>query len=84
MTESDIGVRKALRGVAVSPGIVIGKARLVDRSKVKIFYQYLIGDDQLNREVERFEEAARTTEDQLNAIKNGMPEQLKGHSCLSS
>ena len=82
MTESDIGVRKALRGVAVSPGIVIGKARLVDRSKVKIFYQYLIGDDQLNREVERFEEAARTTEDQLNAIKNGMPEQLKGHSFI--
>jgi len=71
-----------LRGVAVSPGIVIGKARLVDRSKVKIFYQYLIGDDQLNREVERFEEAARTTEDQLNAIKNGMPEQLKGHSFI--
>ena len=82
MTESDIGVRKALRGVAVSPGIVIGKARLVDRSKVKIFYQYLIGDDQLNREIERFEEAARTTEDQLNAIKNGMPEQLKGHSFI--
>ena len=82
MTESDVDVRKALRGVAVSPGIVIGKARLVDRSKVKIFYQYLIGDDQLNREVERFEEAARTTEDQLNAIKNGMPEQLKGHSFI--
>ena len=82
MIESDIGIQKALRGVAVSPGIVIGKARLVDRSKVKIFYQYLIGDDQLNREVERFEEAARTTEDQLNAIKNGMPEQLKGHSFI--
>lgn len=82
MTESDIGVQKALRGVAVSPGIVIGKARLVDRSKVKIFYQYLIGDDQLNREVERFEEAASTTEDQLNAIKNGMPEQLKGHAFI--
>ncbi|MFH1933097.1 MAG: phosphoenolpyruvate--protein phosphotransferase [Pseudomonadota bacterium] len=82
MTESDIGVRKALWGVAVSPGIVIGKARLVDRSKVKIFYQYLIGDDQLNREIKRFEGAARTTEDQLNAIKNGMPEQLKGHSFI--
>ena len=82
MTESNIDVRKALRGVAVSPGIVIGKARLVDRSKVKIFYQYLIGDDQLNREIKRFEEAARTTEDQLNAIKNGMPEQLKGHSFI--
>jgi phosphotransferase system enzyme I (PtsI) len=82
MIESDIGIQKALRGVAVSPGIVIGKARLVDRSKVKIFYQYLIGDDQLNREVERFEEATQTTEDQLNGIKNGMPEQLKGHSFI--
>jgi phosphotransferase system enzyme I (PtsI) len=82
MTESDIGVQKSLRGVAVSPGIVIGKARVIDRSKVKIFYQYLIGDDQLKREIERFEEASRTTEDQLNAIKNGVPEQLKGHAFI--
>ncbi len=82
MIETDVGAQKTLRGVAVSPGIVIGKARLIDRSKVKIFYQYLIGDDQLSREIERFEEAARTTNDQLNTIKNGMPEQLKGYSFI--
>jgi len=74
--------QKTLRGIAVSRGIIIGKARLVDRSKVKIFYQYLIGDDKLSREIERFKEAVHTTEDQLKILKNGMPEKLKGHAFI--
>lgn len=80
--DARVSGQRSLRGVAVSPGIIIGKARLVDRSKVKIFYQYLISDDQLNREIERFKEAVRNTQDQLNALKNGMPEKLKGHAFI--
>ena len=82
MKEADVPKKNVLRGVAVSPGIIIGKARVVDRSKVKIFYQYLVGDDQVDREIERFNEAVHTTEDQLNTLKNGMPEQLKGHAFI--
>lgn len=66
-----------LGGIAVSPGIIVGKARLVDRSRVKILYQYLISDKQVSQEVERFREALITTKEQIIALKNGMPEQLK-------
>lgn len=78
---------KTIRGIPVSPGIIIGKARLVDRSRVKILYQYLITGDQLNREVERFKEAIRATEEQLTKLKERMPDQVNQHgfildSCL--
>jgi phosphotransferase system enzyme I (PtsI) len=76
------GDEKALRGIPVSPGIVIGKARLVDRSRVKILYQYLINEDRVNDEVERFKEALRITEEQLVGIKNRMPESVKAHAFI--
>ena len=71
-----------LTGIAVSPGIIIGKARLVDRSKVKIFYQYLIHEEQINREVERFKEALETTKNQIVTLKNRMPDQIKKHGFI--
>ncbi|MBU2497784.1 MAG: phosphoenolpyruvate--protein phosphotransferase, partial [Proteobacteria bacterium] len=70
---------KKLRGIAASPGIIIGKARLIDRSRVKILYQYLIGEQQINREVERFREALNTSKEQIAALKNKIPEQIKKH-----
>jgi phosphotransferase system enzyme I (PtsI) len=82
MKKSNGAMKTVLQGIAVSPGIIIGKARLVDRSKVKIFYQYLVNNDQLNREVKRFKDAVHSTEIQLNSLKNGMPEQLKGHAFI--
>jgi phosphotransferase system enzyme I (PtsI) len=71
-----------LEGIAVSRGIIVGKARLVDRSRVKILYQYLIGDKQVSQEVERFKEALNATKEQIIALKNGMPEQLKQHAFI--
>jgi phosphotransferase system enzyme I (PtsI) len=71
-----------LKGVPASPGIIIGKAHLVDRSRVKILYQYLIGEDQVNREVERFQRALDATEAQLVELKNRMPERIKDHSFI--
>ena len=71
-----------LEGIAVSPGIIIGKARLVDRSRVKILYQYLISDKQVSREVERFREALHATKEQIISLKNGMPDQLKEHAFI--
>ena len=71
-----------LSGIAVSAGIIIGKARVVDRSKVKILYQYLISETQTNREVERFKEALNTTIEQLNSLKNRMPDQIKEHTFI--
>ena len=79
MTEHHSISQRVLKGIGASPGIIIGKAHLVDRSKVKILYQYLIDDEQLSKEVERFTEALRTTEKQLTTLKNRMPDLVKEH-----
>jgi len=71
-----------LQGIAVSSGIIIGKARLVDRSREKIVYEYLIQDDQVNREVERFKEALNSTKEQILSLKNRMPDQIKKHAFI--
>jgi phosphotransferase system enzyme I (PtsI) len=82
MTESRVGRGKKLKGIAVSPGIIVGKARLVDRSRVKILYQYLIGEQQLKREVERFKEALEAAKQQIGDLKNKMPDQIKRHAFI--
>ena len=73
---------KTLQGVPVHAGIVIGKAHLVDRSRVKILYQYIVDDGQVEKEIERFKDSVKTVEDQLIALKNGMPEKVKDHSFI--
>jgi phosphoenolpyruvate-protein phosphotransferase (PTS system enzyme I) len=71
-----------LKGIPVSPGIILGKAHLVDRSKVKILYQYLIDEKQLNMEVERFRNAVAVTKQQLETFKDRMPEDVKQHAFI--
>jgi phosphoenolpyruvate-protein phosphotransferase (PTS system enzyme I) len=71
-----------LKGIAVSSGIIIGKAHLIDRSRVKILYQYLISDQQVSKEVERFKEALHAAKEQISDLKNRMPEQIKRHSFI--
>lgn len=78
---TDVPLKK-LKGIAVSPGIIIGKAHLIDRSRVKILYQYLISDQQVNKEVERFKDALGAAKDQITHLKNRMPEQIKKHSFI--
>lgn len=82
MSNHDVAGQKNMKGVAVSSGIIIGKAHLVDRTKTKILYKYLINDEEINSEVERFENALLTTEQQLVRLKNGMPEHVKEHSFI--
>ncbi|MCF8119545.1 MAG: phosphoenolpyruvate--protein phosphotransferase [Deltaproteobacteria bacterium] len=82
MTSDSTAEERRLRGVPVYPGVVIGKAHLVDRSRVKIMYQYLVNDDRVQSEARRFETAVRTVEKQLLAIKNEMPGRVKEHSFI--
>jgi len=82
MTGHHATEKNGLQGIAVSRGIIIGKARLVDRSSVKILYQYLINDDHINREVDRFREALRITEDQLKTLKTRIPDQGQEHAFI--
>lgn len=71
-----------LKGIPVSPGIIIGKVRLVDRSRVKIFYQYLIGEKSVDAEVERFKEALDSAKEQILSLKDGMPDQIREHAFI--
>lgn len=82
MSTPELSEKRMLKGVPASPGIIIGKAHLVDRSRVKILYQYLIGEDQVNREVERFQRALDATEAQLVELKDRMPERIKDYSFI--
>ncbi len=71
-----------LEGIPVSPGIICGKARVVDRSRVKILYQYLISDRQVNLEVKRFKEALADAKAHIATLRDHMPEQLKAHGFI--
>jgi len=71
-----------LKGVAASPGIAIGKAYLVDRSKVRVLYQYLINESFIEEEVARFERAVDATETQIVAIKSEIPAELSDHAYI--
>ncbi len=82
MNSGDSSTQKILHGIPVSPGIIIGKAHLVDRNRVKIYYRYLVDEKQVEREVERFREALKYTEDQLLKLKNGIPDQIRSHSFI--
>ena len=73
---------RKLQGIPVYPDIVIGKAHLVDRSRVKILYQCLVNEEQLNREVERFEEAVHAVEAQFVSLKNEMPDKVKDQAFI--
>lgn len=68
-----------LIGNPVSPGIAIGKALHVDRSKIKVIYEYLMSDDQVKAEIERFKKAVEDTAADLHSIQKEMPEELKEH-----
>jgi len=82
MTDQQVQETKILQGIAVSPGIIIGKARFVDRSRQKIIYQYLIDEKQVNREVERFKDALETTKEQIISLKSKMNDQVKEHAFI--
>lgn len=79
MNGKDMQTSQTLSGIGVSAGIVIGKARVVEKSRVKIVYQYLIRDKQLAAEVTRFQDALQLTEQQLESLRERIPEGLKDH-----
>ncbi|MBN1105786.1 MAG: phosphoenolpyruvate--protein phosphotransferase, partial [Deltaproteobacteria bacterium] len=82
MTEREVDSVVRLQGIAASPGIIIGKARLVDRSRVKIIYQYLISREKVEEEAERFKRALQAAKEQIVTLKNGMPALIKEHSFI--
>ena len=72
--------KKTMKGVAVSPGIIIGKAHHLDRSKTKIFPKKLINGREVDREVDRFKQAVDMAKEQIQKFKSNIPEQVKGYA----
>src|SRR5690242_5522755 len=69
-----------IKGVGVSPGIAIGKAHLLERSRMPIPYYTLFGEDAVSDECKRFEAAVAKAEEDLEVIKRGIHPDFKEHA----
>ncbi len=61
-------INKLIQGIGASPGIIIGRAYLIERSKVRL-PQKQITPDQVEGEIGRFLKAIEMSRDQLAEIK---------------
>ncbi|MEI8355839.1 MAG: phosphoenolpyruvate-utilizing N-terminal domain-containing protein, partial [Deltaproteobacteria bacterium] len=59
---------RLFKGIGASPGIVIGKARIADRSRVAII-EVLITDTEVPAEIDRFKKSLQEAKDELKAFK---------------
>ena len=72
--------KKLMKGVPVSPGIILGKAHHLDRSKTKVFPKKLINRREIDREIDRFRQAVDMAKEQIQKFKSNIPEQVKGYA----
>lgn len=69
-----------VKGIGTSPGICIGKAYIVDREGVDVVEKYYIPDDRVQLEKTRFKSAVKKAKDELHAIIEEIPEDLRDHA----
>jgi phosphotransferase system enzyme I (PtsI) len=75
-------INKFIQGIGASPGIIIGKAYLVERSKVRL-PQKRIQPDQVEEEVKRFLKAIQESRNQLMEIKEKILDlEVRRHSFI--
>ena len=75
-------INKFIQGIGASPGIIIGKAYLVERFKVRL-PQKQIDPAQVEEEVKRFLNAIEVSRDQLTEIKEKILDpQVRKHSFI--
>ena len=68
-----------IHGISASPGISIGKAYIVDKEGVDVVEKYLIKETQLKNEINRFKAAVKKSKEELDAIIDDTPEELRQH-----
>ena len=68
-------MQKTFKGIGVSPGIVIGKAHLLNR-EIEAIPKYYIGEDEKEKEIKRFQEAINLSISQLKSIKERFSEAI--------
>ncbi|MBA4393723.1 MAG: phosphoenolpyruvate--protein phosphotransferase, partial [Desulfobacca sp.] len=69
-----------LNGIGASGGVAIGRVYLLDRTRVKVVYQYLLDQNQIGPEMERFKEAVTKADGQLNQILEEIPSEIKDYA----
>jgi phosphotransferase system enzyme I (PtsI) len=75
-------INKFIQGIGASPGIIIGKAYLVERFKIRL-PQKRIGRERIEEEVKRFLRAIQESEDQLREIKEKILDpEVRKHSFI--
>lgn len=75
-------INKFIQGIGASPGIIIGKAYLVERSNVRL-PQKRIHPDQVEEEVKRFLKVRQESRDQLIEIKEKILDpEVRRHSFI--
>jgi len=72
--------KKVMKGFPVSPGIVIGKAYHLDRSKTQVFHRKLINEEEVQRDLAHFRQAVDMAKEQIQKFKSNMPERVEGYA----
>ena len=67
-----------LKGIAVSPGIAIGKAYLLEKRKISSVPSYSVADEDIPGEIARFEEALIKTRKEIVGIQEKIARELNG------
>jgi len=75
-------VNQFMKGIGASPGIVVGRAFLLDRSKVRL-PQRRISETRVEVEIKRFRDAIEASKKQISEIKKGTPdEEMRKHAFI--
>ncbi len=72
--------KRTLKGFPVSPGIVIGKAYHLDRSRTQVFHRKLISEEEVDRELARFKQAVDMAKEQIQKFKSSIPQRVEGYA----
>ncbi|MBW2631527.1 MAG: phosphoenolpyruvate--protein phosphotransferase, partial [Deltaproteobacteria bacterium] len=72
MSENELKTIVALKGIGVSPGIVIGSVYVFNRQDIKEKLYKLSDDESVSREIERFKKALGKSEQELLDIKGSL------------
>ena len=73
---------KTLFGTPASPGIVIGRAYHVQRTKTEVVYQEVVGPGQVVGQLHILEEALKKAEEELNRIRARVERELPAQAVL--
>lgn len=69
---ADVELNRMMKGIAVSAGVAIGQAVVIERLTTEIYPQRMLDPSEIDGEIARFERAVQEGADQLKQIKNSI------------